>query len=73
MTLAASLTTTPIWPTSSELVLGVICFVVVFGVLGKLLLPRITTGKLDRVRLYESPDLFVDCTAGHSNHNGERA
>jgi F-type H+-transporting ATPase subunit b len=42
MTLADSLTTTPIWPTSSELILGVICFVVVFGVLGKLLLPRIS-------------------------------
>jgi F-type H+-transporting ATPase subunit b len=36
------LTTTPIWPAASELVLGLVCFVVVFGVLGKLLLPRIT-------------------------------
>ena len=26
-----------------------------------LLQPKITTGKLHRVRLYESPDLFVDC------------
>jgi F-type H+-transporting ATPase subunit b len=42
MTLADSLTTTPIWPSSAELVLGFICFFVVFGVLGKLLLPRIT-------------------------------
>jgi len=41
MKLADSLTTTPIWPTSSELVLGIICFVVVFGILGKMLLPRI--------------------------------
>ena len=41
MTLATSLTTTPIWPTASELILGTICFVVVFGILGKLLLPRI--------------------------------
>jgi F-type H+-transporting ATPase subunit b len=40
--LASSLTTTPIWPTAAELVLGTVCFVVVFGVLGKLLLPRIT-------------------------------
>jgi|ERR1700678_586914 6-pyruvoyltetrahydropterin/6-carboxytetrahydropterin synthase len=39
----------------------------------KLLLPRITRGQLDRVRLYESPDLFVDCTASNSNHNGARA
>jgi F-type H+-transporting ATPase subunit b len=41
MFLATSLTTTPLWPTASELVLGLVCFVVVFGVLGKLLLPRI--------------------------------
>jgi F-type H+-transporting ATPase subunit b len=42
MYLADSLTTTPIWPASAELVLGLVCFVVVFGVLGKLLLPRIS-------------------------------
>jgi F-type H+-transporting ATPase subunit b len=41
MFLATSLTSTPLWPTASELVLGIVCFVVVFGVLGKLLLPRI--------------------------------
>ena len=41
MTLASSLTTSPIWPTPAELVLGTICFVVVFGILGKMLLPRI--------------------------------
>jgi 6-pyruvoyltetrahydropterin/6-carboxytetrahydropterin synthase len=29
----------------------------------KLLEPRITTGKLDRVRLYESSDLYADVTA----------
>ena len=28
----------------------------------KLLEPKIVRGKLERVRLYESPDLFVDCT-----------
>jgi F-type H+-transporting ATPase subunit b len=42
MPLADSLTTTPIWPAGAELVLGTICFVVVFGVLGWLLLPRIS-------------------------------
>jgi F-type H+-transporting ATPase subunit b len=36
------LTTTPIWPAGSELILGTVCFVVIFGILGKLLLPRIT-------------------------------
>ena len=28
----------------------------------KFLEPKIVRGKLERVRLYESPDLFVDCT-----------
>jgi len=42
MPLADSLTTTPIWPAGAELVLGTVCFVVVFGILGKMLLPRIT-------------------------------
>jgi 6-pyruvoyltetrahydropterin/6-carboxytetrahydropterin synthase len=32
-------------------------------VIWKLLEPRITTGKLDRVRLYESADLYADVTA----------
>jgi F-type H+-transporting ATPase subunit b len=36
------LSTTPIWPSAAELVLGLVCFVVVFGILGKLLLPRIS-------------------------------
>jgi 6-pyruvoyltetrahydropterin/6-carboxytetrahydropterin synthase len=33
-------------------------------VIWNLLQPRITKGKLDRVRLYESADLFVDCVQG---------
>jgi F-type H+-transporting ATPase subunit b len=41
MIAANSLTSSPLWPTASELVLGLVCFVVVFGILGKLLLPRI--------------------------------
>lgn len=32
------------------------------AVIWKLLEPKITRGMLDRVRLYESADLFVDCT-----------
>ncbi len=32
------------------------------AVIWKLLAPKITKGRLDRVRLYESPDLFADCT-----------
>jgi F-type H+-transporting ATPase subunit b len=41
MILANSLTSSPLWPTASELVIGTICFVVVFGILGWLLVPRI--------------------------------
>src|SRR5271156_7034549 len=41
-------------------------------VIWNLLEPKITRGKLDRVRLYESNDLFADCTAAHANTNGER-
>jgi 6-pyruvoyltetrahydropterin/6-carboxytetrahydropterin synthase len=33
-------------------------------VIWKLLEPRIATGKLDRVRLYESSDLYADVTRG---------
>jgi 6-pyruvoyltetrahydropterin/6-carboxytetrahydropterin synthase len=29
----------------------------------RLLDPKITQGHLDRVRVYESPDIFADCTA----------
>jgi len=32
----------PLIPTWPELIIGIICFVVVFGVLGRMLLPRIT-------------------------------
>jgi F-type H+-transporting ATPase subunit b len=42
MVLAGGITSSPLWPTASELVLGTLCFVVVFGILGKMLLPRIT-------------------------------
>ncbi|HEV2488523.1 MAG TPA: 6-carboxytetrahydropterin synthase [Candidatus Acidoferrales bacterium] len=31
-------------------------------VIWRLLDPKISHGRLERVRLYESPDLFVDCT-----------
>jgi len=39
----------------------------------QLLEPKITRGKLDRVRVYESASLFADCTAGSTNGAGERA
>jgi 6-pyruvoyltetrahydropterin/6-carboxytetrahydropterin synthase len=43
------------------------------AVIWKLLEPKITAGKLDRIRLYESSDLFVDCTASaYGNGAGSR-
>jgi 6-pyruvoyltetrahydropterin/6-carboxytetrahydropterin synthase len=49
----------------------------IVAVIWRLLEPKITQGKLDRVRLYESPDLFADCTAdpgsNGSVHAGGRA
>jgi len=42
-------------------------------VVWQLLEPKITRGKLDRVRVYESPNLFADCTAVSSNGAGRRA
>jgi F-type H+-transporting ATPase subunit b len=42
MFLADSATQDPLLPTGSELILGIVCFVIVFGILGKMLLPRIT-------------------------------
>ena len=38
-----------------------------------LLESKITKGNLDRVRLYETPDLFVDCVAGNGAHAGGKA
>jgi F-type H+-transporting ATPase subunit b len=38
----AAATQDPLIPTGSELILGIVCFVIVFGILGKMLLPRIT-------------------------------
>ncbi len=40
------------------------------AVIWRLLEPKITKGKLDRVRLYESADLFADCTAGSNGSGG---
>ena len=40
------------------------------AVIWQLLEPKITRGKLDRVRVYESPNLFADCTASSASTNG---
>ena len=42
MFLADSATQDPLIPSGSELILGIVCFAIVFGILGKMLLPRIT-------------------------------
>lgn len=34
----------------------------IVSVLWRILEPKISRGRLDRIRLFESPDLFVDCT-----------
>jgi 6-pyruvoyltetrahydropterin/6-carboxytetrahydropterin synthase len=45
------------------------------AVIWQLLESKISRGKLDRVRVYESPNLFADCTAASANTNaaGSRA
>src|ERR1700684_4033230 len=42
MFLADSATQDPLIPAGADLILGIVCFVIVFGILGKMLLPRIT-------------------------------
>jgi F-type H+-transporting ATPase subunit b len=48
MFLADAATQDPLIPTGSELILGIVCFVIVFGILGKMLLPRITKTLAER-------------------------
>ena len=38
----------PLVPTGAELIIGAICFIVVFGILGKMLMPRITKTLAER-------------------------
>lgn len=40
---------------------------VIASLIWRLLEPKIAKGRLDRVRLYETPDLFVDCTADRAS------
>ena len=42
------------------------------AVIWRLLRPRITRGSLHRVRLYETPDLFVDCYGEANGAGGAR-
>jgi len=43
----------PLVPTLTELIIGTICFVLVFGILGKLLMPRIQKTLTERTELIE--------------------
>jgi F-type H+-transporting ATPase subunit b len=43
----------PLWPSTTELIMGLIGFVVVFGVLGKILLPRIQKTLEERTEAIE--------------------
>ena len=43
----------PLIPSGAELVIGLICFVVVFGILGKMLMPRIQKTLAERTDLIE--------------------
>jgi F-type H+-transporting ATPase subunit b len=43
----------PLVPTLTELIIGTICFVLVFGVLGKILMPRIQQTLAERTELIE--------------------
>jgi F-type H+-transporting ATPase subunit b len=43
----------PLIPTGAELIIGAICFIVVFGVLGKMLMPRIQQTLADRTEQIE--------------------
>ena len=43
----------PLVPSGAELVIGAICFIVVFGVLGKMLMPRIQQMLAERTELIE--------------------
>ena len=48
MFLADASTTSPLVPSPAELVLGLVCFVVVFGILGRMLVPRIAKTLAER-------------------------
>jgi 6-pyruvoyltetrahydropterin/6-carboxytetrahydropterin synthase len=45
----------------------------IVGVIWRLLDPKITQGKLYRVRLYETPDLFADCYRSANGAKGVSA
>jgi F-type H+-transporting ATPase subunit b len=53
MHLAAEASSNPLVPTWQELIIGTICFVVVFGVLAKMLMPRITQMLAERTNQIE--------------------
>src|SRR5438105_3774752 len=53
MHVAAEASSNPLVPTWQELIIGTICFVIVFGVLAKMLMPRITQMLAERTNQIE--------------------
>jgi F-type H+-transporting ATPase subunit b len=51
--LAASSSENPLIPTGPELIIGAVCFIIVFGALGKILLPRIQQTLAERTEQIE--------------------
>jgi len=51
--LAAEASQNPLVPAGAELIIGAICFVLVFGFLGKMLMPRISKTLSERTELIE--------------------
>jgi F-type H+-transporting ATPase subunit b len=50
---ASSTAQDPLVPSGAELVIGAICFIVVFGILGRMLLPRVQKMLAERTELIE--------------------
>jgi len=53
MSILADASQNPLVPAGAELVIGTICFILVFGVLGRMLMPRITKILAERTELIE--------------------
>jgi F-type H+-transporting ATPase subunit b len=51
--LAASSSENPLIPTATEFIIGTVCFLIVFGMLGRVLLPRIQKILAERTELIE--------------------
>jgi F-type H+-transporting ATPase subunit b len=69
--LAAATQQDPLIPSLPELIIGTICFVLVFGVLGKMLLPRITAMLEERTKQIEGGLKQAEKAQEEANHTLE--